>query len=282
MPCQVGPSPADYDMEFPFRVASAVLRPQDLRILDGLALIWNMGPNSFAMRIDGYASAEGGCVPNWNLSCERARAVVNRLAHPAYGTGVDAADLQSWAHGESNAAGPTLEANRRATLDIQIVDPDPAPADPETPAPIPSTPENCSPSRSQETATGCTPNPHGAHLPDVGGTHTESHAFEPCLLTQAEVAASPNWCVDSQQAHGGETCYREIPSVDGAPGDQYCYSENCCHNSRDAVSVVSSTSPGSNSCCETNHWAIPEHGLRDVLPEFIDDPERVMRDILGL
>jgi len=118
--------------------------------------------------------------------------------------------------------------------------------------------------------------------PDVGGTHTESHAMEPCLLTQAEVAASPNWCVDAQQAHGGEICYREIPAEDGGPGDQYCYSLNCCHNSRDAVSVVSADSPGSNACCETNRLAVPEHVWEDVLPEFLDDPWRVGRDILGL
>jgi len=268
-----------HELELLFDVASAVIRPDDLRMLDAMAVLWGLMPSGFVVRIDGFASTEGPCEFNWVLSCQRAEAVRNRLLAPVGGPGIAAADLPHFAHGESDAAGPTLTANRRATLDLQFhVAPPAQPA----PAPAPDTPDDCSPSGARQTATGCTPNPLGAHLPDVGATHTEAHALQPCSLTQAQVAASPDWCVDRQQAHGGEVCYREIPATNGGPGDQFCYSENCCHNSRDAVSVVSSTSPGSNACCETNTWAVPEHVWEDVVPEFIDDPERVLRDILGL
>jgi len=275
----------DPEFELHFDVASAVIRPDDLRLLDSVAALWRFLPMGLAVRIDGFASLEGPCEFNWLLSCRRAEAVLNRLLGPVGGSGIDAADLTHFAHGESDAAGASLPANRRATLDLQFriagpFDPD-SDAQPE-PAPAPDTPGECSPSGARQTATGCTPNPLGAHLPDVGATHTEAHALQPCSLTQAQVAASPNWCVDRQQAHGGEVCYREIPATDGAPGDQFCYSEACCHNSRDAVSVVSSTSPGSNACCVTNNWAVPEHVWEDVVPEFLDDPLRVGRDILGL
>ena len=155
------------------------------------------------------------------------------------------------------------------------------PAVPEAETPIPDAPADCSPSSARRTAEGCTPNPNGAHLPPVGGTHTESHAFEPCLLTERQVLASTDWCVDRQQVHGGERCYRQIPAATGDPGDQYCYSENCCHNSRDTVSVVDPGSPGAGQCCE-NGDAILDHVWQDVVPEFIDDPVRVTRDILGI
>ena len=103
------------------------------------------------------------------------------------------------------------------------------------------------------------------------------------MLTEAQVASSANWCVDSQQAHGGEVCYREIPSVAGAPGDQYCYSaNNCCHNSRDAVSVVDPASAGNGECCSgAGIGTTLEHIWEDVVPELIDDPCRVIRDTTG-
>jgi hypothetical protein len=116
----------------------------------------------------------------------------------------------------------------------------------------------------------------------VGGTHTESHPFVPCTLTEDQVASSANWCVDVQQAHGGEVCYREIPSVAGGPGRQFCYSENCCHDSADAVSVVDPASPGAGACCQTSASSLPGHIWEDVVPEFMDDPCRVLRDTTGL
>jgi hypothetical protein len=143
-------------------------------------------------------------------------------------------------------------------------------------------PPGCSPRGARETASNCTPNPEGRLYPSVGGTHTESHAFEPCLLSELEVAASPDWCVDAQQAHGGEVCYRQIPKASGDPGDQYCYSENCCHNSHDEASVVDPSSPGAGSCCRTNPFNLIDHVKKDVVPELKDDPCRVTEDITGV
>lgn len=273
-------SPASVDATVLFDVASAALRPGVEDRLNLAGTLWRLAGGPLRMRLDGFASLEGPCVYNWDLSCRRAKAVSGALQRSLLPPmpGVDLASLDVLAQGPSSAAGPALALNRRVT--IQFL-PQPAPPEPE-PEPAPPTPEACSPSGPQRNASGCVPNPHGTHLPDVGGTHTESHAFQPCLLTQAEVAASPDWCVDAQQAHGGEVCYRRIPATPGEPGDQYCYSANCCHNSADLVSTVSPDSAGANACCQTDARQIPGHLWEDVLPEFIDDPERVTRDILGL
>lgn len=280
MACTPGiDSPINPQMQFFFGVGSDVLSAGDVGQLQMAAAMLQILPLNTSVRLDGYASTEGGCEANWALSCRRAQAVANVLTHPGGGLGLDPGAIERNAHGESDEAGESLAANRRALLSVDIVLP-PTPTPP--PAVAPPTPGGCSPSGPQGTATGCTPNPGGPNLPDVGGTHTESHPFAPCSMTQADVAASPNWCVDAQQAHGGETCYREIPTTAGAPGRQFCYSANCCHDSADVVSVVSPTSPGSNSCCTTDHGSLPGHIWEDVVPEFIDDPQRVIRDIFGL
>lgn len=270
-------SPINPQMQFFFGVGSDALSPGDASRLQMVAAMLKLMPLTTSVRLDGYASTEGGCDANWALSCRRAQAVANVLVRPGGGVGIDPGAVDRIAHGESDEAGASLAANRRALLSLDIVLPTAPP-----PAVAPPTPGGCSPKGAQLTAAGCTPNPGGAHLPDVGGTHTESHPFAPCSLTQADVAASPDWCVDAQQAHGGETCYREIPKTSGAPGRQFCYSKNCCHDSADAVSVVSPTSPGSNSCCVTDKSSLPGHIWEDVVPELIDDPKRVLKDIFGL
>jgi len=287
MGCEEAIDSVDHQYEAHFDVGSAALRPPDPALLDSIAAFWRFVPQGFGVRVDGFASAEGDCITNWTLSCARANAVVARLSAPSGGLGIDPADIVHFAGGESDAAGPSLEANRRATLRLEFrsattPSPAPTPAPTPSPTPTPATPGGCAPG-ALRSVPNCTPNPNGAHLPPVGATHTETHALMPCLLTQAQVAASPDWCVDAQQAHGGEVCYRQIPAVNGGPGDQYCYTANgCCHNSPDAVSVVSATSPGSNACCATNRGALPGHVWEDVVPEFLDDPIRVGRDILGL
>jgi Domain of unknown function (DUF4157) len=234
--------------------------------------------------IHGLASSDGDAVFNMNLSCARAlraRAVVESVLSAR---GISAT-INVFNHG---ATPGDVTQQRSVVVSITrgtpaLPPPAPIPATPSTPAAptFPSTPQDCTPPQTRRSASGCTPNPGGSGLPEVGGTHTESHPFEPCDLTEAQVASSPNWCVDRQQAHGGEVCYREIPTVSRGPGRQFCYSENCCHNSADAVSVVDTTSPGSGSCCETNNWAVPGHVWDDVVPEFFDDPCRVTRDITG-
>lgn len=190
--------------------------------------------------------------------------------------------LQSVLPAPAPSAVPAPAPGPSATATPETPATPPTPTTPPPPAVAPGTPQTCSPAGPQRAAEGCTANPLGANLPPVGGTHTESHPFEPCRLTQAEVASRSDWCVDAQQAHGGEVCYRQIPATRGAPGDQYCYSENCCHNSADAVSVVDPGSPGSNSCCGSSYRSYPGHIWNDVVPEFRDDPGRVIRDIFHL
>ncbi len=233
--------------------------------------------------IDGFASEEGEPTFNENLSCarsQRAQEIISAIA------GVQTAVYK---HGRTPG---DRQTHRSAVITVRTAESEPQPVDSAAPTPAsPATPaaptlvvppEDCA-AAPRETALNCTPNPHGSHLPPVGGTHDEAHAFEPCLLTEAQVAASADWCVDRQQAHGGEVCYRQIPSVEGDPGDQYCYSLNCCHNSRDQVSVVDPASAGSGACCDNAGWLTTgQHVWEDVGPEFIEDPARVIEDVTGI
>jgi hypothetical protein len=214
--------------------------------------------------VHGFASEEGDPLFNEPLSCARANTAARVIRGAVPGSSPVITLFQH---------GPT-PGDRTPRRSVVIEWPRPSQGSVPTsettqPVPpsettLPEAPAEC-PAGPRETAPDCTPNPHGAHLPPVGGTHTESHAFAPCLHPESFVASSPDWCVDQQQAHGGEVCYREIPATDGGPGDQYCYSLNCCHNSADLVSVASPSRV--------------EHGLRDVIPEALDDPGRVAEDI---
>ncbi len=244
--------------------------------------------NGETVDIHGLSSIDGDSAFNSNLSCARALRAKEIIESVLARRGISAT-LRIFSHGA--VAGNSTQmrsvvivrtAPTPVPIPLPIPTPTPSPTPTPTPTPtFPSTPTDCTPSQARRSASGCTPNPHGNHLPDVGGTHTESHPFAPCLLTEADVSTRADWCVDRQQAHGGEVCYRQIPTTSGAPGDQYCYSENCCHNSSDVVSVVSPTSPGSGSCCETDRGSLPGHIWEDVLPEFWDDPCRVLRDTTG-
>jgi len=243
-----------------------------------------------SITIHGNASIEGPSVEyNYNVACHRALAIVSMLR-----TAGITVPMGLISHGPTAVYGDAIE-NRNVILQVTVPTPTPTPPPAPTPTPgptpgptptptFPATPSDCTPAQARHNASGCVPNPHGSHLPDVGGTHTESHPFQPCMLTEAHVSASPDWCVDAQQAHGGEVCYREIPNVAGAPGDQYCYSaNNCCHNSADAVSVVNPTSPGNGQCCAgAGAGTVLEHIWEDVVPEFRDDPCRVIRDTTGI
>lgn len=117
-------------------------------------------------------------------------------------------------------------------------------------------------------ATDCTPNPRGSHLPSVGTTHRRPDLFHmlPCFISEEQLENDENWCVDSFQNHRGEKCYRRIPRDDSIPTDQYCYSDNgCCHNSRDSISPVSSSSIGAGRICQNSIGGMVGHFFSDYL-----------------
>jgi outer membrane protein OmpA-like peptidoglycan-associated protein len=111
-----------------FPVNSATLTPIQQAEIDAAAASWRAAGGSVTVRIDGYASAEGECGYNWDLSCRRAQAVASELESPRDGsTGVPSRNVELFAHGESAEAGPALALNRKATISI-LVPPPPAPA----------------------------------------------------------------------------------------------------------------------------------------------------------
>jgi outer membrane protein OmpA-like peptidoglycan-associated protein len=122
MDCTPGQDdPPRVNREFRFGRDSAVLDAVDLGFLDRVAAAWHRGGAATVLRIDGYASAEGDCSYNWALSCRRAAAVRAALEAPSdRSPGVPPAGLQALAHGESDAAGDALAANRRATLVVPL------------------------------------------------------------------------------------------------------------------------------------------------------------------
>lgn len=238
---------------------------------------------AFDARVDinGFASEEGEPGFNENLSCARAQRVQEVIS--------DVTGVQTTVYKHGATPGDR-ETRRSAVITLRTAESEPEPVNGEAPVPtesvpaapaLPVPPEECTPVSARETVEGCTPNPHGSHLPPVGRTHTEAHALEPCLLTQADVAASADWCVDRTQGHGGEICYRDIPTTAGAPGNQFCYSLNCCHNSPDLVTVVDPASAGSGACCDNAGTRTTlEHIWEDVVPEAQHDPLRVGEDLL--
>jgi hypothetical protein len=112
-------SPADLTNTIVFPVDSAKLNATQKAEVDAAAASWRAAGGSGTVRVDGYASAEGGCAYNWGLSCRRARAVADELQSPSDGSpGVPSASIELFSHGESDEAGRALAPNRRATISI--------------------------------------------------------------------------------------------------------------------------------------------------------------------
>ena len=132
VPCDTAnDTPGDVTHEILFPVNSSMLTPLQVAELDAAAAAWHAGGAAAPVRVDGYASPDGGCDGNWELSCRRAQAVAAALQHPSDASaGVSPSLLDSFAHGEDNSAGTALGANRRATVSMPHAprpDPDPVP-----------------------------------------------------------------------------------------------------------------------------------------------------------
>jgi len=116
-----------------FPSGSATLNAAQKREIDAAAASWHAAGGSVTVRIDGYASPEGNCEYNWDLSCRRAEAVAAELESPSdHSAGVPDSSISVFAHGESDETGPALAPNRRATISIPSVPPTPTPPVPPT------------------------------------------------------------------------------------------------------------------------------------------------------
>jgi outer membrane protein OmpA-like peptidoglycan-associated protein len=127
----------------PGTIIDSVIFPQDVATLNNrqkssIALTvasWRSSGAPGRLRVDGYASAEGECRYNWELSCRRAQAIVSELTSPTApgATGVSRGIIDMFAHGESDEAGPALAPNRNGI--ISITTPPPPPPPPPGPTP---------------------------------------------------------------------------------------------------------------------------------------------------
>jgi len=125
-------NPGTITSTFIFSVGSAILNARQVAEIDAAAASWHAAGGSATVRVDGYASPEGACEANWDLSCRRASAVAAELQHPSDGSpGVPSASIDRFAHGESAEFGSGLAPNRKALISI----PSAPPAPPSTPAP---------------------------------------------------------------------------------------------------------------------------------------------------
>jgi hypothetical protein len=119
-----------------FPVGSVLLNTTQRTEISTVAAAWHSFGGGVELRVDGYASAEGECDMNWELSCRRAAAVRAELAAPSDGsTGVPSGDIERFAHGESDEEGRALAPNRRATIAFPPA-PLPPPVPPPAPAPV--------------------------------------------------------------------------------------------------------------------------------------------------
>ena len=162
--CPVPPgSPHPIVKHFLFGEEDAVLTAAQKSDIATFAASWHAGGGVATVRVDGFASTDGPEGRNWQISCERAEAVVRELTAPlGGGAGIPAARITFFAHGESTDFGSALSPNRRAT--ISSTTPAPAPKPPPSPAPPP----------------GCT----AATNPDLSGT-----AHNPTTDSEAAVVA---------------------------------------------------------------------------------------------
>jgi outer membrane protein OmpA-like peptidoglycan-associated protein len=103
-------------MNFPS--GGSQLDQTDKAILAGFATEWNLSPLQPVVRLDGYASIEGGPDTNWPLSCARVMAVASELNTPSVGgkPGIPSTSLEFFANGETERFGSALPDNRVVTL----------------------------------------------------------------------------------------------------------------------------------------------------------------------
>ncbi len=110
-------SPGSSGTSVSFATGNSILSAAEKSKLSAVAAAWHAGGEAGILRIDGYASIEGGDVMNWRLSCSRALAVASELEVPSDGSpGVANTNLELFAQGETNEFSTALAPNRRAVI----------------------------------------------------------------------------------------------------------------------------------------------------------------------
>lgn len=109
---------ADYHLQISFAASGAQIGATDKLTLAGFATEWNLSPVQPTVRVDGFASIDGGASINWPLSCARAEAVATELNAPSVGgkPGIPSSSLEYFANGETNRFSTSLAPNRVAGI----------------------------------------------------------------------------------------------------------------------------------------------------------------------
>ncbi|MGI8806763.1 MAG: eCIS core domain-containing protein [Acidimicrobiales bacterium] len=181
MPCPPATtSPSGVVNSFLFPHNSATLNQTQRDEIDATAAAWHYAFSSQTARVDGYASVEGPCDYNWNLSCRRAGAIRAELETPSDGTaGVPSGFVEMFAHGESMQAGPALAPNRNGTISLPV-------APPVTPSPAPA-----------PGAATCLPLLLGTGRGCGGGPDFDHHDYPPKTLSSQSFLALQVWAWSS-------------------------------------------------------------------------------------
>ena len=195
---------------------------------------WRKAGASGKVRVDAYASAEYECEYNWRLSCRRAKAVRDELKKQ----GVPEANISLFAHGESDEAGATLAANRRATISLPAAAPPPKP----TPVTVPPKPEpenKCGPDITS--ALSATLTNVGSYFDALSGWQKRRSCMaltgdaplagvNPIMAWDIEELFLPNtWWLDSHFRLGGCGSPRD-PGCETDPTRNLCETAGTCGN----------------------------------------------------
>lgn len=124
-------SPDGISLDVTFSINSSELTPEDVDAVENFVNNWHQSGGTDPVRVDGYASKDGGPELNWPLSCDRAEVLANELMTPRNSaTGIDPNYIEIFANGETESFSDTLAPNRRATATIPARSTPPTPKQP--------------------------------------------------------------------------------------------------------------------------------------------------------
>lgn len=120
MSCPVAnSSPAGYSLDITFGINSSTLSSGSIAAVENFVNNWHSSGETDPVRVDGYASEDGGPSINWPLSCSRAESLAHELMMPSRGVpGILSSSITLFAQGETNQFSSALGPNRRAQAHI--------------------------------------------------------------------------------------------------------------------------------------------------------------------
>ncbi len=120
MACSIAnSSPAGYSLDINFGINSSVLSAGSIGAIENFVNNWHFSGGTEHIRVDGYASIDGGPDINWPLSCARAHSLAYELMMPSRGVpGIPSGSISVFAQGETDQFSSSLGPNRLAQAHI--------------------------------------------------------------------------------------------------------------------------------------------------------------------